>query len=208
VRVLHSTREEYSTVPYHTNHTLLCPTLQCTAHCVPKPLPQGHSAIAHIPYSGGPHSAMHGLPQSTCGASITPIKLTNLEYPLSTMRRCMHVQCRCKRQRTRASAQLRRTGGDGGAQQRFARGAGADRVGVEVRIRVVGARVAAPRVVSVDLHEIRPRGLARGGGRGAARRLGLDPHGARRALVAATGTGDVRACARCTAHAATPRGCE
>ncbi len=90
-----------------------------------------------------------------------------------------------------------RTGGDsGGAQQLAARPAGADRVRVEPRIVVGGVVVAAPREARVGLHERRIRGLARGGRGGAARRLGLDPRGARRARVAARGTGHVRACAR------------
>jgi hypothetical protein len=95
-----------------------------------------------------------------------------------------------------AVALQRRTGGGGGsgAQQLRARQAGADRVLVEVRIVDAGAVVAAPRVVRVGLHEI--KGLARGGRRGAARRLGRDPHGARRARVAAGVTGHVRTCAR------------
>jgi hypothetical protein len=97
---------------------------------------------------------------------------------------------------TLAVRHARTGGGECGAQQLGVRDAGADRVGVEVRIAVPGVVVAAPRVVSGGLHEIRPRGLARGGHRGAARRLGLDPRGARRARVAAIGTGHVRACAR------------
>jgi hypothetical protein len=96
-----------------------------------------------------------------------------------------------------AAARRRRTGRECGAQQPVARPAGADRVGVEVRIAAdAGGEVAAPRGFRVGLHEGRPRGLARGSGGGAARRLGLDPHGARRAHVAVRGTGHVRACAR------------
>jgi hypothetical protein len=92
----------------------------------------------------------------------------------------------------------RRTGGGGGAQQLVTRRAGADRVGrrVEPRIVAAGGVVAALRKGRHRLHESRPLGLARGGGGGAARRLGLDPHRARRALVAARGTGHVRTCAR------------
>ncbi len=71
-------------------------------------------------------------------------------------------------------------------------------MGVEVRLVGAGV-VAAPRPGRAGPHEWgrrrRTRGLARGGGGGSARRLGLDPHGARRALVAARGTGHVRACA-------------
>ncbi len=87
----------------------------------------------------------------------------------------------------------RRTGGGGGAQQ-VVRVAGADRMRVEVRL--VGADVvAAARVGRVGLHERRPHKLPRSGQGGAARRLSLDPRGARRALVAAGGAGHVRACA-------------
>jgi hypothetical protein len=85
-----------------------------------------------------------------------------------------------------------RTSGGACAQQLAASPAGAGRVRVEVRIDVEVE--AAPRVPGVLVH--RRHGLARGGRGGAARRLGLDPHGARRALVAAVGTGHVRACAR------------
>jgi hypothetical protein len=99
--------------------------------------------------------------------------------------------------RARASAALRRRrtgGGDECGAQQLRRVAGADRVRVEGRN--VGADVvAAPRGGRGSHHERRIRGLARGGGGGAARRLGLDAHGARRALVAAGGAGDVRTCA-------------
>ncbi len=104
----------------------------------------------------------------------------------------------------RGAVRQRRTGGGGGAQQPVVRGTGADRVRVEVCIVVSRDVVAAPRVVSVGLHEWerrRPHDLARGGGGGAARRLGLDSHGARRALVAARGTGHVRTCAPTAPHA-------
>jgi hypothetical protein len=90
------------------------------------------------------------------------------------------------------------TGGGSGTQQLVAGVAGADRVGVEVCIADDGV-VAAPRVGRVALHEwerTRGSGLSREGGRGAALRLGSDPHGARRALIAARSTGDVCPCAR------------
>jgi hypothetical protein len=121
-------------------------------------------------------------------------------------RRTAHIRSRMWEDDTRAAANAqwcnhahatvrrRRTDGDGGAQQPCAREAGADRVGVEVRI--VGGEVAAPREVRVELLESQRHGHARGNGGGAARRLGHDPHGARRALVAARGTGQIRACAR------------
>ncbi len=93
----------------------------------------------------------------------------------------------------------RRTGGDECGAEQQCGVAGADRVGVEVRSVGAGHVVAAPRAGRVGAHERerrrRTRNLARGGDRGAARRLGLDPRGARRALVAARGTGHVRACA-------------
>ncbi len=98
-----------------------------------------------------------------------------------------------------AALQRRTGGGECGAQQLRVRVAGADRVRVEERIVGAGV-VAAPREGRLGLHEREPRrstrGLARGGSGGAARRLGLDPHGARRARVAAPVTGHVRACAR------------
>jgi hypothetical protein len=91
----------------------------------------------------------------------------------------------------------RRTGGDDdGAQQLRVRVAGADRVGVEVRSVGDSGVVAAPRGDGRSHPERRPRGLARGGGGGAASRIGLDPHGARRTIVAVHGTGHVRACGR------------
>ena len=71
---------------------------------------------------------------------------------------------------------------------------GADRVRVEVRIAAV-PEVAAPREVRQGLGEKRPPSKAFRGHRGAARHQGLDPHGARRALVAARFTRHVRACA-------------
>jgi hypothetical protein len=109
-----------------------------------------------------------------------------------------HLYCYCAHRPRSTLARAhrrRRTGGDCGAQQLAGRPAGADRGGVEVR-SVAAVVVAAPRAASVGLHEREPRGLARGGGRGTACRLGLDPHGARRARVAARGTGHVRTCAR------------
>ena len=93
----------------------------------------------------------------------------------------------------------RRTGGGGRAQQPGGRVSGADGVGIEPRVAVGGdaPQVAAPWVVRVSPHEIRrSHGLAHSHGRDAARRLGLDPRGARRALVAADGAGHVRACTR------------
>jgi hypothetical protein len=106
--------------------------------------------------------------------------------------------------RVGASARERRTGGECGAQRLVVRVAGADRVGVEVRSVAAGV-VAAPRVGRAGLHA--SKGLARGGHGGAARRLGHDPRGARRALVAARGTGHVRACSRQHRHGAAPRPC-
>jgi hypothetical protein len=133
----------------------------------------------------------------------TPLS-TLFEYPLSTLFE-YPVSTPVSTPLSFLVVRLARTGGGQcGAQQLEVRGAGADRVRVEVRIVVAGEVVAAPRVVRGGLHERRPRGLARGGHRGAARRLGLDPHGARRALVAAVGTGDVRACARQHRHAPPP----
>ena len=93
-----------------------------------------------------------------------------------------------------ASVRRCRTGGGGGgAQQLRVRVAGADRVRVEPRIAVGGEVVAAPRGGRAGHHG--SKRLARGGSGGAARRLGHDPHGARRAHVAARGAGHVRACA-------------
>ena len=96
---------------------------------------------------------------------------------------------------TRAHRRQRTGGGDECGAQQLRRVAGADRVRVEVRSVGAGPVVAAPRLGRVGPHESRPRGLARGSGGNAARRLGLDPHGAHRARVAARGTGHVRACA-------------
>ena len=93
----------------------------------------------------------------------------------------------------------RRTGGEGRAQQPGGRVSGADGVGIEPRVAVGGdaPQVAAPWIVRVSPHEFRrSHGLAHSHGRDAARRLGLDPRGARRALVAALGAGHVRTCAR------------
>ncbi len=88
----------------------------------------------------------------------------------------------------------RRTGGDKcGAQQLVAGDSGADRVGVEPRIVGASGVVAAPRHGRAGPHGSKQ--FARSGDGGAARCLGLDPHGARRAVVAAIGTGHVRACA-------------
>ena len=74
------------------------------------------------------------------------------------------------------------------AQQLRARVAGADEVDVEVHLSDVQA-VAAPRPGRFGLHNREVN--ARGGRRSAARCLGLDPHPARRAVVAAGGLNKV-----------------
>jgi hypothetical protein len=101
------------------------------------------------------------------------------------------------RARASAGGTGRRTGGGGGGAQQLRVGvAGADRVGVEVRSVGDNGVVTAPRGDRRGHPKRRPRCLAHDGHRGAARRLGLDPRGARRAHVAAGGTGHVRACAQ------------
>jgi hypothetical protein len=112
--------------------------------------------------------------------------------------RIFAAHSRCTRAGALIGAQ-RRTGSDGGAQQLRARAASADRIGVEKRNIVVACVEAAPRPGSPGPHERRTLGLARGGHCATARLLGLDPHGSRRALVGARGTGHVRTCARGTA---------
>jgi hypothetical protein len=112
------------------------------------------------------------------------------------MRPCTHASAGARASAHASQHRRRRTGGGGGAQQLCVRGAGADRVGIEVRFVGAGVVVAALREIRSRLPERRIRGLSRGGGGGAARRLGRDPHGARRALVAARISGHVRACAR------------
>jgi hypothetical protein len=79
---------------------------------------------------------------------------------------------------------------ESGANKLVGGGAGADRVGVEVH--------SAASVAAAPWHG-RPGGhgaerLARGKGCDAARRLGLDPHGARRALVARRVAEQIRTC--------------
>ncbi len=112
---------------------------------------------------------------------------------------CVSMYCahRPRVPRSTHARKPRHTGGDEcGAQQPCVRPAGADRVGVEVHRGGYDDVIAAPRVARVGLQKRRPHALARcGGGGGAARRLGLDPRGARRALVDARGAGHVRTCA-------------
>ena len=81
---------------------------------------------------------------------------------------------------------------ESGANKLVGGGAGADRVGVEVRTAAAGVEVAAPRVVRPGPHGAER--LARGKGCDAARRLGHDPPGARRALVARRVAEQIRTC--------------
>ena len=85
----------------------------------------------------------------------------------------------------------------GSAKQLVAGGTGAAGVRVGESNAGKAVVVAAPRSRPVWRVKIAPS-LPGGGSRVTARVGGLDPHGARRALIAARGTGLVRAC---TTHA-------
>ncbi len=157
-------------MPHRTSCTLRsAPAVPCSACRVARvwpPEPEAPSPLRRVPFE---------CPFSTL-----------FERPSSTLMRGTRVLCRCTSRCTgaRASASVRRTGGGSGAQQLHVRVAGADRVGIEGRNVGGGAVDAAPRVGGGVQNERRSQRLACGGSSGAARRLGLDPHGARKAFIA------------------------